>query len=149
VDETRAQSLALVHGDYSPKNVLVYAERLVLLDHEVIHWGDPCFDLGFSFTHLLSKAHHVATHRQAFVDAAQFYWQVYVDSVDHLVSLDGFEPRAVRHTLACLLARVDGRSPLEYLTLDEKDRQRRLVLALMTDPPNTLPDLIHAFHQGL
>ena len=149
VDETRAQSLALVHGDYSPKNVLVYNGRLVLLDHEVIHWGDPCFDLGFSFTHLLSKAHHVAAQRQAFIDAAQFYWQVYVDSVDYLASLDGFEPRAVRHTLACLLARVDGRSPLEYLTPDEKERQRRLVLALMTDPPTTLPDLIHAFHQGL
>src|SRR5262249_30208506 len=49
----------IVHGDYSPKNVLVHAGRLVLLDHEVIHFGDPGFDLGFSLTHLLSKAHHI------------------------------------------------------------------------------------------
>lgn len=149
MNETRAQSLSIVHGDYSPKNVLVYNGRLVLLDHEVIHWGDPCFDLGFSFTHLLSKAHHVATHRQVFIDAALHYWQVYRDSVGDLAALDGFDPRTVRHTLACLLARVDGRSPLEYLTPDEKERQRRLVLALMADPPTTQPDLIHAFHQGL
>ncbi|MEZ4638280.1 MAG: phosphotransferase, partial [Caldilineaceae bacterium] len=116
VDETRAQSLTLVHGDYSPKNVLVHRGRLVLLDHEVIHWGDPCFDLGFSFTHLLSKAHHVAEYRAPFIDAALHYWQIYVDTAADLATLDGFEPRAVRHTLACLLARVDGRSPLEYLT---------------------------------
>src|SRR5262249_34295871 len=56
---TRKRRLALVHGDYSPKNILVHASRLVLLDHEVIHFGDPAFDVGFALTHLLSKAHHV------------------------------------------------------------------------------------------
>jgi 5-methylthioribose kinase len=49
---------ALVHGDYSPKNVLVRDDRLVLLDHEVIHWGQPAFDAGFALCHLLSKVHH-------------------------------------------------------------------------------------------
>lgn len=149
LDETRAQSLALVHGDYSPKNILVHADQLVLLDHEVIHWGDPAFDLGFSFTHLLSKARHVAAHRQWFIEAAGIYWQRYVDAVGDLSRWDGYEPRAVRHTLACLLARVDGRSPLEYLTADERSRQRALVLALMAQPPTTIPQLIQTFAEGL
>jgi aminoglycoside phosphotransferase (APT) family kinase protein len=147
--ETRAQSTALVHGDYSPKNILVYNDRLVLLDHEVIHWGDPAFDLGFSFTHLLSKAHHVAARRQQFIEAAGHYWQTYVECAGDLAAQDGYEPRAVRHTLACLLARVDGRSPLEYLTADERSRQRALVLALMAQPPATLPQLIQTFAEGL
>src|SRR5439155_19682009 len=55
----RSRRLCLVHGDYSPKNILAHAWRLVLLDHEVIHYGDPAFDPGFASAHLLSKAHYV------------------------------------------------------------------------------------------
>jgi aminoglycoside phosphotransferase (APT) family kinase protein len=149
VAETRAQSLALTHGDYSPKNILVHAGRLVLLDHEVIHWGDPAFDLGFSFTHLLSKAHHVGWRRQAYIDAAQRYWQTYLGALGDISTWDAYERRAVRHTLGCLLARVDGRSPLEYLTAEERHCQRRIVLRLMADPPISMPDLIRTFHESL
>ena len=70
----RARGLTLVHGDYSPKNILVYDGRLVLLDHEVIHFGDPAFDLGFSLAHFLSKAHHMRTRREEFAAAAETYW---------------------------------------------------------------------------
>jgi hypothetical protein len=55
----------------------------------------------------------------------------------------------VRHTLACLLARVDGRSPLEYLTEDERVRQRQTVLALLHRPPAQVPELIEAFAAGI
>ena len=55
IDECRSIQKALVHGDFSPKNVLIHQGRLVLLDFEVIHFGDPAFDLGFSLTHLLRK----------------------------------------------------------------------------------------------
>src|SRR6185503_2499871 len=59
IAETATVQETLVHGDFSPKNVLVREGRLILLDFEVIHFGDPAFDLGFSLTHLLSKAHHL------------------------------------------------------------------------------------------
>ena len=59
IADTRLHRITLTHGDYSPKNVLIYKDKLVLLDYEVIHWGDPAFDLGFSMTHLLSKAHYM------------------------------------------------------------------------------------------
>ena len=137
IAETRANRTTLVHGDYSPKNVLVYDNRLVLLDHEVIHWGDPAFDIGFSLTHLLSKAHHLKTRRAAFIAASHLYWKSYNDS--------SFESRAVRHTLACLLARVAGRSPLEYLSAEERGVQQSAVLKLMGNAPAAIPELIEGF----
>ena len=140
--DTRATQLTLVHGDYSPKNVLVHNGQLVLLDHEVIHFGDPAFDVGFSMTHLLSKAHHLQTHRAKFLHAAQHYWQTYSALLNPFDWATAMEARAVRHTLACMLARVAGRSPLEYLDANERARQQQFVLGLMGDTPTTMPALI-------
>lgn len=147
--ETRVCRLTLVHGDYSPKNVLIYDDRLILLDHEVIHFGDPAFDLGFSLTHLLSKAHHLPPYRQVFTDASQMYWEVYRHTVGDMPWLDELEGRVVRHTLACLLARVAGRSPLEYLTDDERARQARVVLDMLGQVPQGVAELIHEFHKRI
>lgn len=149
IDDTLATRLTVVHGDYSPKNVLIHNGRLVLLDHEVIHFGDPGFDVGFSLTHLLSKAHHLANYRPEFLSAAHRYAGVYLDSLQGVDWRDAMEPRAVRHTLGCLLARVAGRSPLEYLLPEERSTQERLVKQLMPHPPCTLADLIDAFSEGL
>lgn len=145
VADTRERCYTLVHGDYSPKNTLLYANRLVLLDYEVIHWGDPAFDVGFGLTHLLSKAHHVRPLRQQFAAAAQHFWQVYQAEIQAPVDSTwqaNLEPYAVRHTLACLLARVAGRSPLEYLDKAERAQQQSVVVALMQHPPLTMAALV-------
>jgi aminoglycoside phosphotransferase (APT) family kinase protein len=118
---------------------------LILLDHEVIHFGDPAFDLGFSLTHLLSKAHHLPARRAAFGRAATRYWAVYRETAGDGAWTDDLDARAVRHTLGCLLARVRGRSPLEYLDDAERDRQARAVVALMAAPPPTVPALAARF----
>ena len=149
IEKTRRQQLTLVHGDYSPKNILVYQNRLILLDHEVIHWGDPAFDLGFSLTHLLSKAHHLPSHRAAFTTAAGQYWRVYIDTLGDVPWRNGLEARVVRHTLACLLARVAGRSPLEYLDEAKRTQQREVVVGLMTNPPAAIDALIQQFIERL
>lgn len=143
--DTLSRRDTLVHGDYSPKNVLVREESLILLDHEVIHFGEPAFDLGFSLTHLLSKAHHLPEKREAFANAAQLYWATYYEEVKALPWTEDLEERAVRHTLGCLLARVAGRSPLEYLDEDELACQREAVLELMTDSPGNVPELVDSF----
>ena len=145
VEETRARRDTLVHGDYSPKNALVREGRLVLLDHEVIHFGDPAFDLGFSLTHFLSKAHHLPGMRDDFADAAKFYWATYREVVEELPWAADLEERAVRHTLGCLLARVAGRSPLEYLDQGELARQREAVLALLPYAPENVTGLVEGF----
>jgi 5-methylthioribose kinase len=146
---TRQRSYALVHGDYSPKNTLLYRDQLVLLDFEVIHWGDPAFDLGFGLTHLLSKAHHLPTQRTAFAQAANHYWSTYIAELGAISWGEGLEQYAVRHTLACLLARVRGRSPLEYLSEEARNRQAQLVVALMQTPPSTVTELVEEWVRGL
>ncbi|NJN48101.1 MAG: phosphotransferase, partial [Candidatus Competibacteraceae bacterium] len=142
IAETRQQRITLVHGDYSPKNILVYQDCLILLDHEVIHWGDPAFDVGFSLTHLLSKARHLPAHRTTFTAATRRYWQVYSDALSDVPWGGKLEARAVQHTLACMLARVAGRSPLEYLDATERVRQQEAVLGLIKNPPATINTLI-------
>jgi tRNA A-37 threonylcarbamoyl transferase component Bud32 len=145
ISDTRSRRLSVVHGDYSPKNILVHAGRLILLDHEVIHFGDPAFDLGFSLAHLLSKAHHLRAHRDRLAEAALRYVRAYDGEVGGLVWTADLPNHAVRHTLACLLARVAGRSPLEYLDETERRRQREAAVHLMTGPPSTMDDLIALF----
>lgn len=149
IASVRARRITLVHGDYSPKNVLIYDGRLVLLDHEVIHFGDPAFDLGFSLAHFLSKAHHLSARRVEFAAAAETYWRAYRERVGEALWAADIEEHAVRNTLGCLLARVAGRSTLEYLTPAERDRQRDVVLRLMRETPRFVSDLVSGFSRRL
>ncbi len=149
IEATRGRNLTLVHGDYSPKNVLIYDGRIVLLDYEVIHWGDPAFDVGFSMTHLLSKAHALPVHRSEFANAARIYWKCYWQEIQGLTFAADIEGYAVRHTLACLLARVAGRSPLEYLDAGQRAHQQAVVVELMGDVPATVDELVGRFTEEI
>jgi 5-methylthioribose kinase len=142
--ETLRHKLSLVHGDFSPKNALIYQDQLIVLDFEVVHFGDPAFDVGFALTHFLSKANHLPTKRAMLGGAAELFWRIYFKEVAPL-RWNQLEHRAVRHTLACLLARTLGKSPLEYLTSHEARRQSEVVVGLMAQPPVYLGDLISKF----
>jgi 5-methylthioribose kinase len=145
VADTLGQQETFVHGDFSPKNILIYRDRLVLLDHEVAHFGDPAFDIGFSLTHLLSKAHHLPKSRPVLIDAVLHYWETYSELVCDLPWNTGLEHRAIRHTIACLLARAVGRSPLEYLNESERTRQTDAALHLIETGPASLLQLVELF----
>ena len=149
IETVRSRRLTVVHGDYSPKNILVHGARLVLLDHEVIHFGDPSFDLGFSLAHFLSKAHHIENSRAEFTAAAVHYWDSYRASLGSPPWATDLEGQAVRNTLGCLLARVAGRSPLEYLSERERGCQREAVVALMREVPSSVACLAAAFSKAL
>jgi aminoglycoside phosphotransferase (APT) family kinase protein len=138
IDDTLVRRDTLVHGDYSPKNVLVRDDRLVLLDHEVIHFGDGAFDLGFALAHLLSKARHVDGRCDDFRRAARTFWREYLAALGDVPFCAGLEPRAVRHALACLLARAAGRSPLEYLSPAERAAQQARAIELLLAPPTSI-----------
>jgi len=148
INDTRKRRFALAHGDYSPKNVLINQGKLVILDFEVIHFGDPAFDIGFSMTHFLSKAHFLRAHRRRFIEMAAEYWRAYAADLDAGLAKEMGSP-AVAHSLACLLARVAGRSPLEYLDADHRGRQKRIVLELLQREIATIPELIGAFRACL
>ena len=147
-EETRALRVGLTHGDYSPKNVLLHRERLILLDHEVMHFGDPALDVGFALSHLLSKAHHLAAQRGRFAAAALLFWREYARNNPSMADA-AFEARAARHTLACVLARAAGRSPLEYLGRAARRRQVDAVLPLILNPPEAMGELAPRFCERL
>lgn len=145
ITQTRSLSVTAVHGDYSPKNVLIRSGRLILLDHEVLHWGDPAFDLGFALTHLLSKAHYVASQREAYVASAHLFWRRYRDHVRSMPWWRGLSARAARHLMGCLLARVAGRSPLEYLSPQQRRRQLLAVLDTLSGAAQGVDQVIDRF----
>ncbi|GJM29488.1 MAG: aminoglycoside phosphotransferase [Cyclobacteriaceae bacterium] len=140
INETKSRKQALVHGDYSPKNVLIHNHQMFILDYEVMHIGDPAFDLGFSLTHFLSKAHAQPKYRNLFFQAALNYWDTYSKAIKE--PRDQLEHMTIKHTLACMLARVCGRSQLEYLNQIQKDQQKQAVLSAMSTFPVTLKALI-------
>jgi len=119
---TAATRLSLVHGDVSPKNILLGPRGPVLLDAECAWYGDPAFDAAFCLNHFLLKCvarpartdDYLACHR-AFADA-------YLDGVTW-EPRDAIEARIASLLPALTLARIDGKSPVEYLT-DEAVRQR-------------------------
>jgi 5-methylthioribose kinase len=113
IDETVASTpRQLVHGDLTPKNVLVLPDRVVLVDWEVTHAGDASFDLATLTAHLLLKSlRSVVTGKNSpFLDSAQRFWDAYDGPADRA--------RALRHTGAVMLARLFGKSPVEYLSAE-------------------------------
>ena len=145
VQETQARRFGLVHGDYSPKNVLVRGDQLILLDHEAAHFGEPTFDVGFALTHFLSKALHLPENRERLRAGAHGFWQAYQRGLPATPEFTDASERAVRHTLGCLLARVAGKSLLEYLTPRERGAQRAIVVRCMEEIPASVEDLIEKF----
>ena len=119
--------LALVHGDYSPKNLLTGPQRLIVLDAECAWFGDPAFDTAFMLTHLHLKA-LLHPHTSALVPA---FWSAYSHACGH-----DLEERTVKLLLCLLLARVHGKSPVEYLSEPQKAHVTRFVLAHLPHPPS-------------
>lgn len=140
VDGIRAGRRTLVHGDFSPKNVLVgQAGEVWVIDFEVAHFGDPAFDLAFLLSHLLLKAVHRKSSDDRFDAAATAFVSSYTSHVPAAL-----RPRAreLSAQVGCLLlARVDGKSPAEYLDDDACDVAWRLGVNLLTDPVPSIPAL--------
>lgn len=142
---TAATKLALVHGDVSPKNILVGARGPVFLDAECAWYGDPAFDLAFCLNHLLLKCRWRPQHAARYLECFDALRAGYLAAVAWEPAA-ALEARAATLLPALLLARVDGKSPVEYLVRDEdKDAVRRVAGALLERPPAALADVIAAW----
>jgi 5-methylthioribose kinase len=117
---------ALCHGDYTPKNVLVHDQGFTLVDYETAHFGDPTMDLGLFLAHLTLKAARLPECRHDYFRLMRAFWQGYCEPIGFRPA-DELERRGVQHFGVCLLARIDGTSPVEYLP-EERTREaiRRL-----------------------
>jgi 5-methylthioribose kinase len=106
--------VSLVHGDWSPKNFLISGASAMAIDFEVVHFGDPSFDSAFLLNHLLLKSFHRPAYRAALAGAAAAFWQALRAELPP--ECDWIESATLAHLGALLLARIDGKSPAEYLT---------------------------------
>ena len=148
-ETTRTTKRTLVHGDVSPKNILVGAAGPVLLDAECAWWGDPAFDLAFCLNHLLLKCLWRPPATTELLAAFDALAQAHLEGVDWEPRA-ALEARAARLLPGLLLARVDGKSPVEYLT-DDADREvlRRGARGLLTGPVERLSDVRTAWQGEL
>lgn len=145
---TEANRIALVHGDASPKNILVGPRGPVFLDAECANFGDPAFDLSFCLNHLLLKQLWVPAARGPLRGCFDAMAGTYLASVDW-EPREAFERRAVALLAALLLARVDGKSPVEYLDEAGRERVRRFARPLVAAAPDRLADLALAWNRCL
>lgn len=138
VSVMNATPTCLVHGDYTPKNVLVDpgGHGLWVIDWEVAHVGDPTFDPAWTIGHLLLKAVHRPDAMDAYADAARSFMNALLEELDEKVVLD--HDQLVRQTACLLLARVDGKSPVDYLDEAGRRRVRMFARTLLADPPSMI-----------
>jgi hypothetical protein len=140
--ETTAHTkLTLVHGNVSPKNILVGPHGPVFIDAECAWFGDPAFDLAFCLNHLLLKCLWVPGAAGRLLAAFQSLTETYLDGVDWEARQD-IDSRAVQLLPGLFLARIDGKSPVEYLTEErDKDTVRRVARSLLARPPGCLAEI--------
>ena len=118
--------LCLVHGDVSPKNILAGPHGPVFLDAECAWYGDPAFDLAFCLNHLLLKCLWVPAAANDFLQGFESLFEAYKEKVSW-EGTETLEARTATLLPALLLARVDGKSPVEYITRDDQKQQVRAV----------------------
>jgi 5-methylthioribose kinase len=125
----------LIHGDYSPKNMFLVPREeameqpeesgkfplshLMLLDFEVAFYGHPAFDVATLINHFLLKGFYHRSHWRPFMLLADNFWETYRHTAaPDLVRMSGAIGGNILGGL--MLARVDGKSPAEYLLTDQK-----------------------------
>ena len=146
VKRTAQTRRCLVHGDVSPKNILCGPDGPVFLDAECAWYGDPAFDLAFCLNHLLLKCLWVPSSRTAFLQCFDALAASYLEGFRE----EGVEQRTAALLPALLLARVDGKSPVEYLVEDrDKDHVRTVARPLIAKPRTRLADIRNAWQESL
>jgi 5-methylthioribose kinase len=135
------RAYTLVHGDWSPKNFLLSGSSILSIDWEVIHVGDPAFDAAFLSNHLVLKCLRRPVWSGYYRDAGLAFWRALRPGLP-ADARTWFESAAVRHLAGLLLARVDGKSPVEYLqATEEKERARELARSLIAKPPAEMEEV--------
>lgn len=146
---THATRRVMIHGDVSPKNILIGPDGPVFLDAECATIGDPAFDLAFCLNHFLLKCLWTPRATAAFLECFGAMKAGYLDEVTW-EDADALEARAASLLAGLFLARVDGKSPVEYVTDEtDKDKIRACARALLLDAPTRLAAVSDAWKEEL
>jgi aminoglycoside phosphotransferase (APT) family kinase protein len=138
---TAGTHLAVVHGDVSPKNILLGPHGPVLLDAECGWFGDPAFDVAFCLNHLLLKAITVPEQAALLHRSARLLLDGYARHIDWEPAADLLDRVAALLPLLAL-ARVDGASPVEYLTAQQRVQVRDHARFLLSRPASTVDSIV-------
>jgi 5-methylthioribose kinase len=137
---------SLVHADFSPKNLLVFSGGLMMVDFETGHFGDPAFDLGFFLSHLVLKACHAIPRQAAYLNLSEVFCKTYCEVLGPKIGpqeLSGLWTRGVKHFAGCAWARLDGKSPVDYLIDSRRrDLMRRVCREVFSSPPQTWSEVV-------
>jgi len=131
----------LVHGDFSPKNILISEQGPIILDAECAWYGDPAFDAAFFLNHLLLKSIWNPPATARFLGGFNLFFETYLAGVSWENPAE-LEARVARLLPGLMLARIDGKSPVEYIETDsDKDRVRKFARKYLLEPTDSLEDL--------
>lgn len=142
-DRMLNSGISLVHGDYSPKNIMVIGRGISVLDYEVAHYGHPAFDLAFFANHFILKSIRFPEYAGAFIDMLRYMLSIYMDNMVYMDKRE-MEETTVRTLAFLMLARVDGKSPVEYLVGNEAGQQmvRDIALEIMDTNASSFSEVI-------
>lgn len=146
---TAATRRCLVHGDVSPKNILAGPDGPVFLDAECAWFGDPAFDLAFVLNHLLLKCVWTPSARDGFLDCFAALAEAYMNGVtwEPAASL---EARVAALLPGLMLARIDGKSPVEYITAEaDRNKVRGFAISLLQRPVDRLSGIAAAWRKEI
>ena len=136
-------AITLVHGDFSPKNIMTDGNTIKVLDYEVAHYGHPAFDLAFFSTHFILKAVKNRSLAPAYLTMLRNMLRVYFTGIE-CMDPDELEQAYLRVLPFIVLARVDGKSPAEYIRSEEdKAILRQIGFTLVSANYKHHEDMIH------
>jgi len=148
VTRTAQTRRVLVHGDVSPKNILIGPEGPVLIDAECAWFGDPAFDVAFCLNHFFLKAAHMPEHAEALMRCVSMMTRAYLEHVNWEPHSQ-LDARVASLLPGLTLARIDGKSPVEYLDAPARDAARSLAITLLHQQPRTVEEIAIAWGQAL
>ena len=125
IKRTQHNPKVLVHGDVSPKNIMLGPLGPVILDAECAWYGDPAFDVAFCLNHFFLKAAHMPQLAPALLQNAQDFLNSYLQEVTW-EPVPELEYRIASLLPGLMLARIDGKSPVEYLAAERGAIVRKL-----------------------
>lgn len=144
IEELEGSKTSLVHGDFSPKNMLVAGDgHPIVLDFETAHTGNPVFDLAFLLGHLVCKQEYFqhSHEKNSLAVCATVFLDAYQESLGAAA-----DPHLSWHVATIALARIDGVSPVNYLNQQGQQSVRDRALAILRAP--TAPTISEVFLQS-
>ena len=149
IAELMNSSITLIHGDYSPKNIMLDKRKIYIMDFEVATYGHPSFDLAFFSNHFILKSVKNRQYGAAYISMLEYMLNIYFDEMDYMDKTE-LEASFVRLLSLLMIARVDGKSPAEYITAPaDKELIRKMAFAIIEGGVTSRKDMLELVRKNM